>query len=142
MDIVERTWEEIGCKIKPVGYRMWVRTKPHVRKTEGGLWLPPKLQKFHGELPHLVTVHATVLCSGPKGVAKEFKPGDVVAFKRLHFGFQWKLEPSPEHQDVWGWDEEYVGFIDANEILWKVIEDEEDRQEGDGDPYSVADAAE
>lgn len=128
MDLIERTWEEIDCKIKATGYNVWVRTKPHPRKVAEGskLWLPPKLQSFHGDsAAHLIIVHATVLSSGPVGVAKQFKVGDVIAFQRLHFAYMWKLEPAIEHQDCWGWDEEYVGWIDANQVLFNVEDDEE-----------------
>lgn len=124
MDLIERTWEEIECRIKATGYMVWVRTKPHKLRTKSGLWLPPKASKFHGELPHLRTVQATVLSAGPIGVATEFKPGDVVAFQRLHFGYIWKLAPK-ERDEYGGYEEEYVGWIDANQILWHVDEEEE-----------------
>ena len=127
MDLIERTWEELGHGIRATGYTVWVRTKPHVRKTKSGLWLPPKAAKFHGILPHLVTTFATVLSAGPVGLAALLNPGDVVAFKRLHFGYIWKLEPT--NRDKYGYDEEYVGFIDANDVLFIVEEEEEDRGE-------------
>lgn len=142
MDLIERTWEEIGCKIRATGYKMWVRTKPHARKTGGGIWLPPKLQSFHGDsAAHLIIVHATVLSSGPVGVAAEFKPGDTVAFQRLHFGYMWKLKPDPELEDVWGHDEQYVGWIDANQVLWHVDEDEENHDVRGDDPDAHQPAA-
>jgi hypothetical protein len=85
--------------------------------------MPPKLQSFHGELPHLATVHATVLSAGPVGLAAEMSPGDTVAFQRLHFGWHAKLKPT--NTDEYGGDDEYVGWIDSNQVLWFV--EEEDR---------------
>jgi hypothetical protein len=148
MDLIERTWEQLseqlngGKRIRATGFNLWLRTFPHERKTSGGIWLPPKKQAFHGELPHLVTTHALVLSAGPVGVAKEFKPGDVVAFKRLHFAFMWKLDPDPDREDCWGHDEEYVGWIDANQVLWKVEEEESDASRSDREAEGAADAAE
>lgn len=119
MDVVERTWKELGYRVKATGYRVWVRTLPHPRKV-GAIWLPPKAASFHGELPHLRTVFAVVLSAGPKGVAQELNPGDVVAFKRLEFAWWAKLEPA--QRDEYGSDEEFVGYIDANHIVYVVEE--------------------
>jgi len=140
MDLIERTWDEIGCKVKAIGYKLWVRTKPYERKTEGGvIWLPPKLQSFHGDsAAHLIIIHATVLSAGPIGVAADFKPGDTVAFQRLHFGYVWKLKPDPTRQDVWGHDEQFVGWIDANQVLGYVDEEEQDVRADDAESQHVA----
>jgi len=119
MDIIERTWEELGYRIRATNYRVWVRTLPHPRK-HGSIWLPPKAGSFYGELPHLRTVYGTVLSAGPRGVAAELKPGDIVAFKRLEFAWWAKLEASTK--DEYGEDEEYLGYLDANHIVYKVEE--------------------
>jgi len=133
MDVVEQTWKELGYKVRATGYRAWVRTLPRPRKI-GSIWLPPKMASFHGELPHLRTVYAIILSAGPKGVARELKPGDIVAFKRLEFAWWAKLEPT--QTDEYGGDEEYVGYIDANHICY-LLED----ANGDQIPKSVRDAA-
>ena len=104
LELVEKTWEDLGNRIDARGYWTWVRTDPH-REKIGSIWLPPKLASFHGELPHLVNVIATVLTSGPEGLAAEFSPGDRVFFKRLYFGYWRKME-----------DGTFVGWIDANQI--------------------------
>jgi len=115
MDIVKRTWDDLGYEIEATCYRLWVRTEPHQRKTKGGVWLSPKHQGFHGTMPHLVTIQATVLSAGPLGVAAEFKPGDKVFFKRLHMGHWEKLDqPKDDLAEV---GESVVGFLDANEVL-------------------------
>ena len=119
MGLIERTWEELGYRIEATGYKVWVRTRPHPRKI-GNIWLPPKAGSFHGELPHLRTVYATVLSAGPRGVAADLKPGDIVAFKRLEFAWWAKLEP--ETPDEYGGDEEYVGYIEAPHIVYLVEE--------------------
>jgi hypothetical protein len=109
MSIVEETWNELGQEIQARGFHVWVRTVPFQRKI-GSIWMPPKLQQFHGELPHLVTIRAVVLSAGTNGQAKELKPGDIVAFKRLHFATFKKVGPAE--------DQEKVGWIDSNEVLW------------------------
>jgi hypothetical protein len=109
MGLVEQTWKEMGFRIRARGYQVWVRTVPFERKV-GAIWLPPKLQSFHGELPHLVTTRAVVLSAGPEGFARDVKPGDTVAFKRLHFATYMPVG-DPDHQ-------EKVGWIDSNEVMW------------------------
>ena len=120
-DIVDKTWDELGYKIKASGYRVWVRCDQHMRKTEGGIWLSPKAQGFHGTMPHMVTMHATVLSAGDIGVAKQFKPGDRIMFKRLHLGW-WAKLGNPRYDAEFG--EAVVGFIDANEILGRPVGEE------------------
>lgn len=119
MGIVERTWDELGYKVEATGYRVWVRTLPHPRKA-GKIWLPLKAASFHGELPHLRTVYAVVLSAGPKGPAAELKPGDLIGFKRLEFAWWAKLKPT--QTDEYGGDEEFVGYIDSNYIVYTVEE--------------------
>lgn len=117
MGMVERTWEELGYRIRATGWKVWVRTLPHGRKY-GSIWLPPKAASFHGELPHLRTVYAMVLSAGPKGQAQELKPGDIIAFKRLEFAWFQKLTPT--NVDEYGADEEILGYIDANHICYRI----------------------
>lgn len=119
MDLVKRTWDELGYEVEATGYLVWVRTMPHPRK-HGSIWLPPKAGSFHGELPHLRTVYATVLSAGPIGQARELKPGDIVGFKRLEFAWWAKMKPS--QTDEYGGDEEFVGYIDSNYIAYVVEE--------------------
>jgi hypothetical protein len=114
MTLVEQTWAALGYQVEAVGYRLWVRTDAHQKKTSGGVWLAPKYQGFHGTLPHLVTIQATVLSAGPVGVATQFKPGDTVFFKRLHMGMWTKIH---DHDRDSEFGEAVVGFIDANEVL-------------------------
>lgn len=115
--LVEDTWDKLGKKIRGHNKHVWVRTLPFPTMTPGGLHLPPKLANFHGEVSaHLATIRAVVLSSGTVGVAEDFEPGDVVEFQRLHFGYIEKLDRETQ---------EYVGFIDANQILWKIDVDPE-----------------
>ena len=119
MGIVEKTWEELGFRIRAVGWKVWVRTLPHPRKV-GHIWLPPKAASFYGELPHLRTVYGVVLSAGSRGLARSLKPGDIVGFKRLEFAWWVKLEGT--QSDEYGSDDEYVGYIDANHIPYLVEE--------------------
>lgn len=112
--IVKETWDELGFKLRAPRYLVWVRTMPPARKI-GRIWLPAKQASFYGELPHMVTVKALVLSAGSRGPAREMKPGDMIAFKRLHFARHSRLESS--YADVWGGSEDYVGWIDSNDIV-------------------------
>lgn len=110
--LVEDTWKKVGRRY--VGHHrfVWVRTVPFETMTPGGLHLPPKLAKFHGEISaHKQIVRGVVLSPGTVGVATEFEVGDVVEFQRLQFGYIDKLDKDTQ---------EMVGFIDANQILWKI----------------------
>jgi len=111
--LVQRTWDELGEKYRARGYWVWVRTEAH-REKIGQIWLPPRLSSFHGELPHLVNVMATVLSAGSTGAAKEFKPGDRIWFTRLYFGYHKKME-----------DGTFVGWLDANQISGFAGEEDE-----------------
>ena len=95
-----------------------MRTLPFSKKTDSGaLWLPPKLQSFHGDIvAHLQTVRGVVVSAGPHGVAADFAVGTMVEFQRLYFGYHQKLDAETQ---------EYVGFIDANQVLWHLAFDEE-----------------
>jgi len=120
--LVADTWDELGYSIRATGWKVWVRTLPWPRKI-GLIHLPVKQASFHGELPHLRTVRAVVLSAGPKGHAEELQAGDLITFKRLEFGYMFKLEPRKELGDAYGHDEEFVGFIDSNHIVGVVEED-------------------
>jgi hypothetical protein len=67
---------------------VFVRTLPLEEKV-GSLYLPTKMTKFHGELPHMKTIRAVVLSVGPKGTVK---PGEQVCFTRMQFAWWKKLE--------------------------------------------------
>jgi hypothetical protein len=114
LDLVERTWAELGFRIQAPRFLVWVRTLP-VEQKQGLIWLPPKQSSFWGGLPHLRTVRAVVLSAGPAGLAKTLRPGDVVAFSRGHFNRFFQLEPTQE--TLSGRSEEFVGVIDSNDLF-------------------------
>jgi hypothetical protein len=99
--IVEQTWAEVGCKVRPLRRMVFVRTLPLAEKI-GSIYLPMKMTKFHGELPHQKTIRAVVLSTGSKCAVK---PGEHVCFTRLHFAWWKKLE-----------DGCMVGWIDENQL--------------------------
>lgn len=106
-DVVERTWDEVGYRVRAMHRNVFVRTDPPEQKV-GLLWLPPKLQGFHGDLPHLRVVKATVLAAGPK---TELKPGDRICFQRLHFAWLKKLG-----------GEVMFGWIDQVQVLGYALD--------------------
>lgn len=101
LEIVDRTWAEVGCRVRPLKRMVFVRTLPMATKV-GLIYLPPKMTSFHGELPHQITIRSMVLSSGPKCTVK---PGDMVCFTRLHFAWWKKLE-----------DGCMVGWIDESQL--------------------------
>jgi len=109
-DVVERTWAEVGCRVRPLRRMVFLRTLPLEQKI-GSILLPPKLTSFHGELPHMKTIQAIVVAVGPKATVK---PGDHVCFTRLQFAWWKKLE-----------DKCMFGWIDENDITGHVLSDTE-----------------
>lgn len=101
MDVVEKTWAEVGCRVRPLRRMVFLRTLPLEEKI-GMIHLPTKLTKFHGELPHMKTIRAIVVAAGPKTIVK---PGEQVCFTRLQFAWWKKLE-----------DGCMFGWIDENDI--------------------------
>ena len=103
---VQQTWDELGFRVRPIKYWVFVRTEPLYQRSEGGVWLAP--QEFYGNrMAHQVLVRAIVCSCGP--VAKGhygFYEGQRVLFKRLHFAHLRKME-----------DGTYFGWISAAEIV-------------------------
>lgn len=108
LDVVGQTWTEVGYKVRPLRNTVFVRTLPLEEKV-GSLYLPAKLTKFYGELPHQKTIRAVVLAVGPKA---KVKPGEKVCFTRLYFAWWKKLE-----------DGCMVGWIDENQLTGYIEED-------------------
>lgn len=104
---VAETWAELGFKIKPMSYWVFVRTDP-VERRRGLIWLPDKVADFWGGgLGHQRIVTAVVCAVGPTVSPNHgFVVGDQVAFKRLHFVHYRKME-----------DGTYFGWINANEVV-------------------------
>jgi hypothetical protein len=116
LDLVAKTWAELGCRVRPTRRMVFVRTEVFNNKNPGGLlWLPGKLHGFHGGLPHMRTVYAIVISAGPEALVKE---GERVAFMRLHFAV-WK--PLAE-------EGAFAGWIDQNDLIgyadYDVLADE------------------
>lgn len=111
MQIVDRTWEELQCEVRPLNRMVMVRTLPLEQKV-GSLWLPPKLTTFHGELPHQKQVKAVVLSAGPNTTVTS---GEVIAFTRLYFAWWKKLEDGC----MVGWidEQQITGYIDRDARL-------------------------
>lgn len=106
LDVVEKTWAEVGFKVKPLSRKVFLKTLP-LEKQIGSILLPPKLTTFHGELPHLKTIYAIVMSAGPDA---SVKPGEQVCFTRLKFAWLRKLEDGC----MFGWIDEndITGYVD------------------------------
>ena len=120
-ELIAKTMEELGVKaIRPMNWLVVVRTEPIPEKTEGGIWLPQVATAFyaswHVEMPHMRVVRSRVIAAGPK--AHGLKPGDRVAFKRLHFARWMKMS-----------DGTMVGWVDFNQLVGHV--------EDEYDPYEI-----
>lgn len=102
MEVVEKTWAEVGCKVRPIRRWVMVRTLP-VEQKIGSLYVTPKESSFYGVLPHMRNVRAIVLSAGDKAFVK---PGEEVVFSRLHFALWKNLEDGCK-----------VGWIDENQLL-------------------------
>lgn len=105
-DTVEKTWTEVGWKIRPLSRKVFLKTLPLETKI-GSILLPPKLTSFHGELPHMKTIFAVVMAAGPEATVK---PGEQVCFTRLKFAWLRKLEDGC----MFGWIDEndITGYVD------------------------------
>lgn len=108
LDVVEATWAEVECRIRPLRRMVFLRTLP-LETMIGSIHLPAKMVSFHGELPHMKTIYAIVCSVGPDATAKV---GDKVCFTRLQFAWYKKLE-----------DKCMLGWIDENDITGTIEED-------------------
>jgi len=135
-DIVDKTWKELGFKVRPIKYWVFIRTEPLYQRTEGGIWLNPKQSSFYGNrMAHQVLVKAVVCSVGP--VARDhygFEVGQRIVFKRLHFAHLRKME-----------DGTYFGWISAAEIVGEP-KDEDAAEEawlrGEDPPMTAEEIAE
>lgn len=108
LDVVEATWAEVECRIRPLRRMVFLRTLP-LETMIGSIHLPAKMVSFHGELPHMKTIYAIVCSAGPDTTVKI---GDKVCFTRLQFAWYKKLE-----------DKCMLGWIDENDITGTILED-------------------
>jgi hypothetical protein len=105
MEIVNKTWEEMGRKIQPLRNILLVRTDP-VSEKVGSIFLPHMKQGFYAGMPHEMLAHATVLSVGPK---VRLKVGDRVCFTRTNFARMQFLQDGT----VVGWiqDQHLAGML-------------------------------
>jgi hypothetical protein len=108
LERVEKTWEELGYRLRMLRNTVLVRTEPLPTESNGVI-LPDRAVSFYGELAHVQFVTATVLAAGPKAV---LKPGDRIAFTRLFFA---RLLEMPDKTMV-GWianEENVLGYAEG-----------------------------
>jgi co-chaperonin GroES (HSP10) len=117
---VDQTWEEVGYKIRPLKYKVFVRTEPLFVRSEGGVFLAPAATELYGNrMAHQVLVRAIIVSVGP--VARDhwhFEVGQRIVFKRLHFAWLKKMD-----------DGTYLGYIDAAEIVGEPTDLDPDVEE-------------
>jgi len=101
-DVVEKTWEALGFRVRPMHAKVFVLTDAPPEKI-GLIYLPPKEADFFGGMGHMRLVTGTVLSCGP--LAKAVKPGDRVVFRRLEFGHIVKLDKGV-----------YVGWVEQEQL--------------------------
>lgn len=112
LDLVAKTWNELGFTLKPMRDYVWVRAEP---RKKGPIVLPEGKDEFFGQLPHKILIYARAIGIGPR--VKSIKVGERVAFCRLFFGWYRKLE-----------DGSYVGWILEDNIAGHADEESETAQ--------------
>jgi hypothetical protein len=113
---IQETWDELGLKIRPRSWYLFVRTEHKPWKTHTGrLYLPPKTHSFNGPLPHQDLIKGLVVAAGPIAIQKSrVTVGKRVIFKRLHFAWWKKME-----------DGTRFGWIPAGDVLGYPYDDAE-----------------
>lgn len=110
LELVEKTWAEVGHFIRPLRRMVFVKTELRPQKS-GQVWLPPSTAtNYAGIAAHQVLMEATVLSVGPKC---RLQPGEKICFARLFFAWLYKLE-----------DGTLVGWIDEENVSGYVEEPE------------------
>jgi len=116
---IEDTWEELGCRIRPRTWYLFVRTEHKPYKTHSGLiYLPPKAHTFHGPMAHVDLLKGIVCAAGPIAQSKSrIEVGRRIIFKRLHFAWWKKME-----------DGTRFGWIPSGDVLGYPYDDEDTDQ--------------
>lgn len=109
-ELIERTWQEVGQRARPLRRLVFVRTELLPEKV-GSLWLPPDQRSNYAQLGHQVFMRALVLATGPQ--CRVLRPGDRVAFTRLFFAWSWKCS-----------DGTLVGWIEEENIAAEALSEE------------------
>jgi hypothetical protein len=107
-ELIEKTWAEIGRKIRPLRNIVFMRTEL-LPEMDGHIYLPPSVRGNYSGLPHKVFMRAVVIAVGPKC---KLKVGQRIAFSRLFFA-RW------EHME----DKTLVGYVQEENIQAEVVED-------------------
>lgn len=104
MELIDKTWEELGRKLECVGSRVLVRTEAMPEKI-GSIYLPPKQSTYYGQLKgNDVTTTGTILNVGPE-CTENLQLGDKILFKRLVFAYYEKMK-----------DNTFVGWVNEKDV--------------------------
>jgi hypothetical protein len=112
-ELIEKTWEEVGWRVRPLRRQVFCRTETRPWKHKGLVWLPPnQTMIFSKDTSKLdVEIFARVLSVGPK--VRSIKVGDLIWFSRLYFAWWKRL-----------YDLNYVGYLDEMNVFGLSEEDE------------------
>ncbi len=118
--LIEKTWQEIGFRVRPLRRLVYIRTEQRPYKSHGGIWFPPSSADFFArdKAKIDVEIYARVLAVGPQ--VRFVKPGDRIFISRLYFAWLRKLE-----------DGNFMGYVDEDNVFGFAAEDEvkeEDRE--------------
>jgi hypothetical protein len=102
--IVEDTWAELECHVRPLRRLVLVRTEKPRTITTGGIILPCSDQGFYDGPMHLRLITAVVLAAGPDADS-DLTPGVRIGFQRRFFARWQELE-----------DHTMVGWVDDSQI--------------------------
>lgn len=83
-ELVEKTWGELGFKIRPLGHWVFIRTELIAKETPGGILLTDKSADFYEGMPHQKLYVGTVCSVGSKAQAT-VSEGDRICYQRLFF---------------------------------------------------------
>ncbi len=111
-ELIEKTWKEVGFRVRPLARKVFIRTEQRPWKTKGGVWLPPSSTLIYAADRSKIDVelYARVCSVGPQ--VREIKVGDRIFFSRLYFAWIRKLD-----------DGQYLGYLDELNVFGLAAED-------------------
>jgi co-chaperonin GroES (HSP10) len=111
--LIEKTWAELGFRIRPLNRKVFIRTETRPYKTAGGIIIPESARGIYSVDRSKIDVelYARVLSVGPR--CREIKEGDRIFISRLYFAWIRKLA-----------DGNFVGYLEEENVFGFAAEDE------------------
>ena len=110
MELIQKTWDELGHSIKPLRRNLFIRTDKIPDKSPGGVFYPLSKTEFYEGPLHLRLQTGVILASGLE--TEPLKPGDRIAFQRKYYVRHKFLD-----------DGTTVGWLRLNEVAGTVDPD-------------------